>query len=119
MKKLIIVTLALFVFTTTSAYAAGSHSHGGGHSHDHHSTVSKAQLLVNAQKVVKKIVSKGKLDPSWTDIEPTKAEQNDTPDTTEWVVTFENPAITDDAKKTLYVFMDLKGRYIAANYTGN
>ena len=33
-------------------------------------------------------------------------------------MTFKNPAVSDPAKGTLYVFLSLPGNYIAANFTG-
>ncbi len=64
------------------------------------------------------LVKGGKLDASWSAIQPEKAETIDGKKGKEWKLTFKNPAVTDASKQTLYMFYSLPGNFIAANFTG-
>jgi len=106
-------------FTTIPAFAESGHDHEGhdhhGHGHDHEMMLDKAQITEKASGYVAKLVEKGKLDSSWQGIPPAEIKENDAH---EWVVTFSNPRIEDPEKQTLYMFLSLSGKYIAANFTG-
>lgn len=112
MRKFFICLLTLFAFTGTAAYA------GAGHSHGPVTPISEAQALEKATIIVKKIVKKGKLDSSWAEVAPTAGVKKQTKFGREWVITFDNPKIEDKAKQTLYMFLNVGGEYIAANYSG-
>lgn len=112
MRKIFVCLLTLFAFSGTLAYA------GAGHSHAPAKPVSEAQALEKATRVVKSFVEKGKIDPSWGQVAPTAAAQKKSKTGLEWLITFDNPKVEDKAKQTLYVFLNLSGEYIAANYSG-
>lgn len=112
MRRIFICLLTLLAFTTTTAYA------GAGHSHGPVTPISQDQALEKATSHVQNFVKKGKLDPSWSEVRPTAGVKKQAKLGQEWVVTFDNPKMEDKAKQTLYVFLDLGGEYIAANFSG-
>ena len=63
-------------------------------------------------------IKSGKLDQSWQALQHNKLEQVDGKKGKEWKVTFRDPAATNKAKETLYLFFTLPGNFIAANFTG-
>ena len=66
-----------------------------------------------------KLVESGKLEKSWQAVaKADKLEQVDGKRSKEWKLSFKNPAATDKAKDTLYLFYTLPGNFIAANHTG-
>jgi len=107
------IIISLFSIT---ALAGGGHNHGHGHSH---SPANQETAIANATKVVAALVSKNKLDKSWTSITASSADKKEFKGEKEWVIVFVNDKITDSAKKKLYVFLTLGGDYIAANHSGN
>ncbi len=97
---------------------------GGGHEHDSdggHSRgpISSDQVIDRALKKMKHMADAGKIDATWSGVKAASAEQKTYSKGPEWVVTFGNDKINDEAKQTLYLFYSLDGHYIAANYTGN
>ena len=123
MKKFIFGLIIVMALTVSPAFGEGGcdhdhdahagHSHG--HGHDHAVEISKDQVIEKASGYVSKLVEKGKLDASWQQVEPAEVKENDAH---EWVVTYSNPEIEDPEKQTLYMFLSLSGKYIAANFTG-
>lgn len=117
MHKLVI---AVFVFMVAcfapAAFAAGGGDHDHGHSHD---TMTEAAAQEQAAKKVSELVAKGKLEKSWGALKPAKTYQKTFAKGPEWVVEFVNEAASDASKRTLYVFFDMSGHYLAANFTGN
>lgn len=113
LTALLFSTLTLGV---TPAFSAGTgQDHGHGHAHE---TLSEATAQEQASKKIPDLIAKGKLDKNWETAKPTKAYKKTFAKGEEWVVEVENPAATDPAKKTLYVFFSLDGHYVAANFTG-
>ena len=112
MHKIVICLLALFVFSGTVAYA------GSGHSHGPTILITEAQALEKATSMVKSFVKREKLDSSWAEVAPSTCTKKQMEFKEEWVVTFDNPKVENKAKQTLYVFLNLGGEYIAANYSG-
>ncbi len=113
MRKLIICLLTAFALSVTSAYA------GPGHSHGPVTPITEKQALENATGIVNSIVQKGKIEASWAEVKPTEAKKKKFKHSQEWVITFSNPKVTDQEKKTLYVFLSLDGHYLAANFSGS
>ncbi len=107
MRKITFCLMMFFVLTVNSAHA------GDGHNHDNE--LSLNQIQEKASGFVARIVGKGQLDASWTELKPQKTQETSNH---EWLVTFVNPEIKDHEKQTLYMFMTLSGEYIAANFTG-
>jgi hypothetical protein len=92
---------------------------GPGHEHGHsHGPASKEQAIKIASKVVKNLAKKKVVDSSWSNIKASGAEKKTFSQGPEWVVTFNNKAIKDSSKQTLYIFLTIEGKYLAANYTG-
>ena len=117
MKYLILgALLSLSLFFVTGVFAGPGHSHGDGHSH---SPVSEQGVKEKAAQKVKQLIDAKKIPQSWNTIKANKAEKKTYSKGPEWVVTFNNTAVSDATKQTLYLFYSLDGHYIAANYTGN
>ena len=115
MRKFIICLITVLALSATSAYAGA----GSGHSHGPVTPVAEEQVLQNALSAVASIVQKDKIDASWAEITPMDAQKKQFKNALEWVVTFNNPKVADQNKKTLYVFLSLGGQYLGANFTGN
>lgn len=118
MNQCIKVSLLLLMFIFGQTALAGP---GGGHSHDHghhHGPITSEQAVKKATKHVQKLVEKGKIDASWSGVASKSVEEKSYGHGPEWVVTFENKAIADPAKQTLYVFYTINGKYLASNFTG-
>jgi Family of unknown function (DUF6488) len=112
-------TLALFfsmLFFVTPALAGSGHSHGPAKVQ---APVSGEVAANRALEAVKELASAGKIDASWAEIKESKVEQKTFNNGPEWVVMYKNQEINDAAKQTLYVFLTLSGKYIAANFTGS
>lgn len=112
-KIMIAVMLCTLSLVTAPAFS------GSGHEHSHsHGPISEEKAKQEATKQIARLVSKGKVDKSWSGIKPEKVYQKTFKKEPEWVVEFVNNAVTDKAKQTLYLFYTLDGHYIAANFTG-
>ena len=116
MKNLIKTTLTLMLLVNTSLYSH-SHSHGGGEHHAKELSKEKIENIANNQ--VKNLIKEEIIPKSWSDISKDKMEEKKFNKTFEWVVSYKNSKITDEAKQTLYIFISLHGKIIASNYTGN
>lgn len=114
MKKIVISLIMLLAFSVPLTYAGPA---GPGHSHA--PLIEEKEAIAKASFMVTKIVKKGKLDSSWTQVKASDAQKKTFKNGVEWVVTFNNPKEKDPEKKTLYIFLDLHGKYLAANHTGN
>lgn len=115
--KLLMKTLAItMILSLTSLYA-----HGGAR-HDHSVPVkeetSKTLVKEVAKQEVKRLAIAKKIDSSWLFIPISKMKKVQFNATKEWVVSFENPAVEDPSKRTLYIFVSVYGNLTGANYTG-
>lgn len=109
------IVTALAVALTVQAVPAYAH----GPNSSHHSVDGERAAEVASNKV-RELVDTGKLDDTW--LEATKrptVEKKEFEKGPEWVITYVNGSESDPSKKTLYVFISMTGRYIAANFTGN
>jgi hypothetical protein len=79
----------------------------------------RLMALNSASYVVERMVERNALPASWRDVEPNSAMLRERNGATEWVVRFQNDAVTNPAERTLYVMLTQNGVFIAANYTGN
>ena len=114
MRKIIIaVTLCTLSLMTAPAFSGADHEHSHAQG-----PISEETVKQKAAKQVTDLVSKGKIDKSWSEIKPAKAYQKTFKKDPEWVVEFANNAVPDKAKQTLYLFYTLDGHYMAANFTG-
>lgn len=111
--QVIIFSLMLSLFSLVAMAGAG-HDHG--HSND---PVTQSQAEEIAANSISALVGNGRIDESWKSINATRSEKKKFGANMEWVVVFNNNNITDPAKQTLYVFLNLGGKYLATNYTGD
>ena len=115
MKKF--VTAAIFIVAL--AGSAPALANEGGSCHFHGSKPAPEKVVIDCATQRKALLIKdGKLDKTWETVKHDKVEQVEGKKGKEWKVTFKNPAVSDPAKSTLYVFLSQPGNYIAANFTG-
>ena len=69
-----------------------------------------------AKDSVVKLVTQAKLPASWSKTKATKSELRTRQGAQQWVVTFQNLAERNRAKRVLYVIMSTEGRFISANH---
>lgn len=116
--KSIALTFVLTLFSGTSLAGSG-HDHGHDHGHNHaHEPVTQQQAEQQASRVVSALINKGVIENSWTSVKVDKSEKKTFGGNQEWVVSYKNAAVSDPKKSTLYIFLNVAGEYIAANYTG-
>ena len=108
----IILSLSIFLFPL-STLAGSDHDHG--HSH---TPVEQIQAEQIASDGVLRLVEQKKIDDSWKSAQVKKTLKKKFGDNMEWVISFKNENISDPAKQTIYVFLTLGGKFLAANYTG-
>ena len=112
-----VLAAAAIAISTWAAQPAFAAEGGSCHFHGD-KPAAEATILGCAQQRKELLVKSGKLDATWMPIKHDKIEAVDGKKGKEWKVTFKNPAVSDPAKGTLYVFLTLPGNYIAANFTG-
>ena len=111
MPRFIVILLTAATLLATSAFAGPGHSHDG--------PFTEMEAIKDASAVVAAFVQKGRLDASWSEIKANGAQKKKIKYGQKWVVTFSNPSAPDPEKKTLYVFMDVYGEYLGANFSGH
>ncbi len=112
-----IISLITFSLLSISSFAGPGHNHDHGHSHPHGShgkkqSINKLQAKTLAMDRIKVLVFKGKIDSSWRE----SKFQKSTKIKEEWLVTYTNENGLNG--KTIYIFLDLSGKFVAANFTG-
>lgn len=112
-KAVLFISTLLIGFSSPQSYAGPGHD---GHTHSHNIDANTAKK--NATKVVVKLVEKKKISGIWGSIQATAVEKKRFGKQDEWVVTFKNTKEQDSSKQTLYVFLNMEGKYLAANFTG-
>ena len=85
---------------------------------------SRKKIEANmAQKMasieIKRLVKERKIGLSWLRATYLKSLEKKFGSEKEWVVIYKNRKIKNNKKKTLYVFLNLFGDFLAANYTGD
>ena len=118
--KHIVTVFVLSLLLSSQVIAGTGHDHGHGHGHGHAETlVSQDVVEKNADAVIASLIERGKVDKSWSSIKPSSVDKKIFNGHSEWVVAYLNTNITNTEKQTLYVFLSLGGKYIAANYSGH
>jgi hypothetical protein len=113
------VRIQFLVFGLVLSIFSFAANAGSGHSHSHSSEpVTEAQATQIATDSVRQLAVKGKLESSWARVKAAGVEQKTYGSKKEWVVVFNNGAVSDGSKRKLYVFLTLTGEYLAANFTG-
>ncbi|MDP1524419.1 MAG: DUF6488 family protein [Rhodocyclaceae bacterium] len=110
------VLVASTLLLAAPAFAGTGHEHGPGGSHTY-GPLTATLAIKQAEKQLKTLVERGKLDKSWSGIKATEATKKDFGKGPEWVVSFKNEK-AEAGKQTLYVFYTLSGSYLASNFTG-
>lgn len=90
-------------------------------SHDDHgedAPITKEVAAARGEMIVGALVEDKKLASSWQQKKQKEVASKVTPGGALWVVSFNNPAEKDKAKRTLYILLDDAGNYIGANHTG-
>ncbi len=113
LRIVMFIIIGAFAFNTTCP--ATSYAHSDGHVS---SAIEEQEAVTVALKHVKLLVKKGKIEKSWEEIENGTGKIKEFGGRAEWVVTIKNSQVKDPMKSTLYFFLTLKGKYIAANFTG-
>lgn len=109
MRNLLIAIVFGLTTLATTTFAGPGHSHG---------PVAKEAVSKMALKKRDQLIKKGKLDKSWGDAAVNTVEQKTFKKKPEWVITFRNDTVADEAKRTLYMFYALDGHYLATNFSG-
>lgn len=117
MRNISSALLVSSLLLASPAMAGSGHEHGPDGSHTV-GPISGDAAMKKAEKQLKALIAKGKLDKSWRDAKWTDTQQKDFGKGQEWVVSFKNEKEKDAAKQTLYVFYTLNGSYLASNFTG-
>lgn len=116
-RHLVLACLVTFASALAPVSLAGP---GTGHSHGNEKPKITSQ---QAQKVASKqlayLVEKQKIAKSWWGISPNEPSQKNYGKGLEWVVTFANAKEANPKKKTLYVFVSLRGKILGSNFSGN
>lgn len=110
--NILLVTLITFSITGNGVFAHSSHSHAA----KPKVTEIKVKAIVTTQ--VNRLMEKKKLESSWGQFELKDLVKKKFGPREEWVATLVNTKASAEDKKTLYVFIDLYGNFIAANFTG-
>jgi hypothetical protein len=111
--------IACSVLLLSLLAAPAAQADPGGSCHFHGNKPAAENVVKDcADKRKTALVKAGKLDASWQSAQLDKAELVDGKKGKEWKFSFQNPAATDPAKRTLYLFFSPPGNFIAANHTG-
>lgn len=110
MKTLILITMLAL---SSISYAGPGHDHSHGHSHEQ---ISKSKTIQVGKKHIARLVKSGKIDASWKAAKHIKSEKKKFGNKVEWVVSYKNEKGVKG--KTIYIFLKLSGKYVAANFTG-
>lgn len=109
MRNILVAAVFGLTMISTTAFAGAGHSHA---------PVTKEAAAGMAVKKLDQLVKTGKLDKSWSGVAVSSIEQKTFAKGREWVITFRNDAVADQAKRTLYMFYAQDGHYLASNFTG-
>jgi len=108
-------TAILAIILTLNSQVLLAHSEGHGQPAE---PVTKQEAEQAANYVLDALLDKEAIEVSWSEVSVSKSEKKEFSGQMEWVVSYHNESASDPAKRTLYIFLTLGGKYIAANYTG-
>ena len=108
--------MKLLIFLFFISFGGQAHAH----SNHHHSNqkVSEATIKSNAQKRIGILIEKKKLSSIWRKAKLLSSEKKRFKGRVEWLIKFENVMTADASKKVLYMFFNINGDFLAANFTG-
>ena len=111
--RTLILLISLTLSTGSFAGPGGGHSHG----HDHSAPkISKEKTEQLGRSHIERLIKAEKLNISWKNSTFDKSKKKNFKGRTEWVVTFNNKKGIKGKK--LYIFLELSGEFVAANFTG-
>lgn len=110
--KIISLMMVSFLFFFSATYAHSSHSHGS------KKEVSEIKVKAIVTSQVNRLIAKQKLEKSWGKVEIKELVKKKFGAKEEWVATLVNPNVSEKDKSVLYVFINLYGDFVAANFTG-
>lgn len=116
MKRLIMA--ALLVLPTALPTIALADPGSSCHFHGKKMAAESVVLQCATQRKAT-LIETGKLEKSWAGVQQPSIDMVDGKKAKEWRVIFQNPAASDSAKTSLYLFFTPPGNFIAANHTGN
>ena len=128
MAKIIKATVITLALGFTMIYAESTHDNAHDtskkeHKHDRYdhlkNEVSKETVEKAAKKKVESLVAEKKIHKSWKSVPISKIGKTHYGDTNDWVVGFDNMKIKNKKRRTLYIFVNVRGEIRGANYTGN
>ncbi|MCO4795566.1 MAG: hypothetical protein KC493_17745 [Bacteriovoracaceae bacterium] len=114
MKKIVFI-FVIGLSTACFAGPGGGHSHGHSHSHSK-PKISKEKTGEIGRYHIERLVKSGKIEASWKSSTFDKSVKKTFNGKKEWIVTFDNEKVVKNKK--LYIFLNLSGKFIAANFTG-
>lgn len=110
----ILLTVLIFGFLL---FPSLSFSHSSGHSQSYDPITSETAEKKAREFVAFSILEK-RLDTSWSKVSDVRTEKKTINENPEWIVIFKNDKVNDKKKQTLYIFFDLYGNFLGANFTG-
>jgi len=102
------------VAAAVGSLTAPALGHPGGHADEYQP--QRRPITEIAQESVVKLVTQAKLPASWSKAKVVKSDLRVRGGAQQWVVTFQNLAERNRAKRMLYVIMSPEGRFISANH---
>jgi hypothetical protein len=102
------------VAAAVGSLTAPALGHPGGHADQHQP--QRRPITEIAQESVVKLVTQAKLPASWSKAKIVKSDLRVKGGAQQWVVTFQNLAERNRAKRMLYVIMSADGTFISANH---
>jgi hypothetical protein len=103
--------LASACFALLAGVASAHPNHGG-------PPVTKEELPALGQRVMASLVDAKQLAPTWRGKPVKEISSRQVPEGLLWIVSLENPAEADNAKRTVYLFFDEFGNFIGGNHSG-
>ncbi len=117
MNKLLTITTLLTLFQISFVHAHGDHS--GEDQPQQAKVTSNDQASKIASTIIAKFVNENQFNKTWLNSSVKDISKKTFGGKLEWVVSFFNSQIQDQSKSTLYIFLDINGKYVGSNYTGN
>ena len=93
-----------------------------GHAHryeDLKNQASRETIEKAAIEKIQRLVAEKKIHKSWKSVPISKIGKTHYGDTDDWIVGFDNKKIKNKKRRTLYIFVSVRGEIRGANYTGN
>jgi hypothetical protein len=103
---------AALCFALCAGLALAHPNHGDG------PPVAKDDLPALGQRVLASLVQSKQLASSWEGKTAREVRSAQTAAGLVWIISYENPAETDRAKRSVYIFFDEFGNFLGGNHSG-